>query len=70
MQKPEGFGCVSAAPWGSAAILPISWSYIKLMGADGLKHSSEIAILNANYMAKILEDHYKILYKGIIITNY
>ena len=64
--KPESsFGCVSAAPWGSAAILPISWSYIKMMGPYGLRHSSEIAILNANYMAKVLESHYKILYRGV-----
>lgn len=64
MHKPDSFGCVSSSAWGSAAILPISWSYIKLMGSEGLKHSSEIAILNANYMAKTLEGHYKILYKG------
>lgn len=64
VQPSTSFGCVSAAPWGSAAILPISWSYIKLMGADGLRCSSEIAILNANYMSKVLEKHYSILYKG------
>ncbi|OXB62769.1 hypothetical protein ASZ78_017065 [Callipepla squamata] len=58
-------GTVSAAPWGSSAILPISWVYIKTMGAKGLKHASEIAILNANYMAKRLEKHYKILFKGV-----
>ncbi|NXD92529.1 GCSP dehydrogenase, partial [Chaetorhynchus papuensis] len=57
-------GTVSAAPWGSSAILPISWVYIKTMGAKGLKHASEIAILNANYMAKRLEKHYKILFRG------
>lgn len=67
LQKPDSFGCVSAAPFGSSAILPISWAYIKMMGAQGLKHSSEIAILNANYMSKVLEDHYKILYKGLFI---
>ena len=50
---------VSAAPFGSASILPISWSYISLLGNKGLKESTEIAILNANYMAKRLEDHYK-----------
>lgn len=61
---PKSFGTVSAAPWGSAAILPISWAYIKLMGARGLRHSSEIAILNANYMAAVLRDHYKVLYAG------
>ncbi|KAG8130570.1 putative Glycine cleavage system P protein [Naja naja] len=57
-------GTISAAPWGSSAILPISWVYIKMMGAKGLKHASEIAILNANYMAKRLENHYKILFRG------
>lgn len=62
----QSFGCVSAAPSGSAAILPISWAYIKMMGPSGLRHSSEVAILNANYMAKRLEadNTYKILYKG------
>ncbi|KAI1278744.1 Glycine dehydrogenase (decarboxylating), mitochondrial [Halotydeus destructor] len=60
----DSFGCVSAAPGGSAAILPISWAYIKMMGPQGLRHSSEMAMLNANYMAKVLEDHYKILYRG------
>ncbi|XP_043917013.1 glycine dehydrogenase (decarboxylating), mitochondrial isoform X2 [Protopterus annectens] len=57
-------GTISAAPWGSSAILPISWAYIKLMGARGLKHATEIAILNANYMAKRLEKHYKIVFRG------
>uniref|UniRef100_A0A803SX66 Glycine cleavage system P protein n=1 Tax=Anolis carolinensis TaxID=28377 RepID=A0A803SX66_ANOCA len=57
-------GTISAAPWGSSAILPISWAYIKMMGGKGLKHASEIAILNANYMAKRLEKHYKILFRG------
>ena len=64
VQIPNSFGCVSAAPWGSAAILPISWAYIKLMGAKGLRQSSEMAILNANYMKQRLEKGYKILYKG------
>ncbi|KAM4708873.1 glycine dehydrogenase (decarboxylating), mitochondrial [Discoglossus pictus] len=62
--KAKSLGTISAAPWGSSAILPISWAYIKMMGAKGLKHATEIAILNANYMAKRLEKHYKILYKG------
>ena len=57
-------GAVSAAPWGSASILPISWMYIQMMGAAGLKRASEIAILSANYIAKRLEGHYDILYKG------
>jgi glycine dehydrogenase len=55
---------VAAAPWGSAGILPISWVYIRLMGADGLKRATEAAILNANYIAKRLEGHYDILYTG------
>ncbi len=55
---------VAAAPWGSAGILPISWVYIRLMGADGLKRATEAAILNANYIARRLEDHYDILYTG------
>uniref|UniRef100_A0AAR2INV0 Glycine cleavage system P protein n=1 Tax=Pygocentrus nattereri TaxID=42514 RepID=A0AAR2INV0_PYGNA len=53
-----------AAPWGSSAILPISWAYIKMMGSKGLRHATEVAILNANYMAKRLESHYKILFRG------
>jgi len=57
-------GPVSAAPFGSATILLISWVYIALMGVKGLKHATEVAILNANYMAKRLEKHYKILYTG------
>ena len=57
-------GPVSAAPYGSPAILPISWMYIALMGSDGLKRATEIAILNANYMAKRLEGAYEILYRG------
>ncbi|OWW19360.1 aminomethyl-transferring glycine dehydrogenase [Noviherbaspirillum denitrificans] len=55
---------VSAAPWGSASILPISWTYIKLMGRQGLKEASQVAILNANYIAKRLAPHYPILYAG------
>jgi glycine dehydrogenase len=58
-------GPVAAAPWGSASILPISWMYIAMMGAAGLKLASEVAILNANYMAKRLESHYPILYSGV-----
>jgi len=57
-------GAVSAAPWGSASILPISLAYIKLMGGDGLEYASKIAILNANYIAKRLEAHFPVLYKG------
>ncbi len=62
--KQPTVGAISAAPWGSAGILPISWAYISLMGGDGLRHATEIAILNANYMAKKLESHFPILYKG------
>ena len=57
-------GPVSATNWGSASILPISWMYIKMMGKTGLKKATEIAILNANYIAKKLEGHYEVLYKG------
>jgi glycine dehydrogenase len=57
-------GAVSAAPWGSASILTIPWVYIALMGPDGLKRATEVAILNANYMAKRLEGHYDVLYAG------
>lgn len=55
---------VSAAPWGSASILPISWMYIKMMGAEGLRKATEAAILNANYIAKKLANHYPVLYTG------
>ena len=57
-------GAVSAAPWGSAAILPISYAYIRMMGAVGLREATEIAILNANYVAKRLEGHFEVLYRG------
>ncbi len=59
-----GFGPVSAAPFGSALILPISYAYIRMMGADGLTRATEVAILNANYIAHRLRDHYPILYSG------
>jgi glycine dehydrogenase len=55
---------VSAAPYGSASILPITWMYIRMMGRAGLKQATEIAILNANYMANRLQDHYQVLYTG------
>ncbi|HEY9440975.1 MAG TPA: aminomethyl-transferring glycine dehydrogenase [Streptomyces sp.] len=62
---PEtGIGPVSAAPWGSAGILPISWAYVRLMGAEGLKHATQVAVLAANYIAKRLEPHFPILYNG------
>jgi glycine dehydrogenase len=60
----QNLGTVSAAPFGSASILPISWAYIAMMGAAGLKRATEVAILNANYMAKRLEAHYPVLYTG------
>jgi glycine dehydrogenase len=62
---PEtGPGPVSAAPWGSAGILPISWAYIRLMGATGLRRATQVAILNANYVATQLKAHYPVLYTG------
>lgn len=57
-------GCVAAAPYGSSAILPISYMYIKMMGSDGLREATEQAILNANYMAKRLENSFDVLYRG------
>ncbi|WP_038910241.1 aminomethyl-transferring glycine dehydrogenase [Dickeya dadantii] len=57
-------GAVSAAPFGSASILPISWMYIRMMGAQGLKQASQLAILNANYVATRLKDAYPVLYTG------
>ena len=60
----ESVGAVSAAPWGSASILPISMMYIDMMGGEGLTMATKVAILNANYVAKRLEEHYPVLYKG------
>ena len=60
----DGVGAISAAPWGSSSILPISWAYIAMMGAEGLKQASEIAMVNANYIARRLEPYYSVLYKG------
>jgi glycine dehydrogenase len=60
----ESVGAVSAAPWGSASILPISMMYIDMMGGDGLTMATKVAILNANYVAQRLEEHYPVLYKG------
>jgi glycine dehydrogenase len=59
-----GIGAVSAAPWGSSSILSISWMYIKMMGSEGLKKASQVAILNANYIAHKLKESFPILYKG------
>ncbi|WP_040658030.1 aminomethyl-transferring glycine dehydrogenase [Ornithinimicrobium pekingense] len=62
---PEtGVGAISAAPWGSASILPISWAYIRLVGGAGLTRSSQVAVLNANYVAARLHEHYPVLYTG------
>jgi len=60
----ESTGAVSSAPWGSAMILPITWMYIRMMGAKGLKHATAVAILHANYVAHRLGEHYPILYRG------
>jgi glycine dehydrogenase len=59
-----GINAVASAPWGSASILPITYGYIKMMGADGLKKATEFAILNANYIASKLKDNYGVLYTG------
>lgn len=58
------FGVISGAPYGSSAILPISWAYIKLMGPKGLAHATKVAVLNANYMAARLQEHYDVLFIG------
>lgn len=60
----QAFGTIAAAPFSSASILPISWMYIKMMGGTGLKKATQVAILNANYMAARLSEHYSILYTG------
>jgi glycine dehydrogenase len=63
-KNAQPIGAISAAPWGSASILTISWMYIAMMGAKGLTQATKIAILNANYMAKRLEPYYPVLFKG------
>ena len=64
-ERPNiGQSAVSAAPWGSASILPISWMYIAMLGGKGLKRATEAAILNANYVAARLKEHYPVLYSG------
>lgn len=63
-RRKGSVGAVSAAAYGSPSILPISWMYIAMMGATGLKRASEVAILNANYMAQRLKKHYNVLYTG------
>lgn len=60
----EGSTAVSAAPWGSASILPISWAYVEMMGEQGLRKATQLAVLNANYMAKKLSPHFPILFTG------
>ncbi len=60
----RGAGPVAAAPYGSAGILPISWAYIAMMGADGLRRATQVAVLSANYVAKRLAPHYPVLYTG------
>jgi glycine dehydrogenase len=60
----SGITAVTSAPWGSASILPISWAYISMMGAEGLKKATLVSILSANYMAKKLEPHFPVLYRG------
>lgn len=62
--EAKAFGVVSAAPYGSSAILPISWAYIKMMGPHGLRRASEMAILNANYMSRRLDGYFKTLYRN------
>jgi glycine dehydrogenase len=62
--RPDAIGPVSAAPYGSAGILPISWMYIAMMGAEGLRAATESAILAANYIARRLAPHYPVLYSG------
>jgi glycine dehydrogenase len=61
---PDAIGPVSAAPWGSASILPISWAYIRMMGDAGLTLATKVAILNANYVADRVKGHFDVLYSG------
>jgi len=63
-EQREGIGAISAAPYGSAGILPISWAYIAMMGAEGLRRATAIAVLSANYIASRLDDAFPVLYKG------
>lgn len=65
-EAPElgGGGAVSAAPWGSASILPISWAYVRMMGPDGLRRATLTAVAAANYIARRLDEHYPVLYTG------
>ncbi|HET7387037.1 MAG TPA: aminomethyl-transferring glycine dehydrogenase [Nocardioidaceae bacterium] len=63
-EQRDGVGPVSAAPYGSAGILPISWAYVAMMGAEGLSEATAVAVLSANYVANRLEEHYPVLYRG------
>jgi glycine dehydrogenase len=65
MEASTSVGAVSAAPWGSASILTIPWVYIAAMGAEGLRQASQVAILNANYIAKRVEKHFPVLFRGL-----
>ncbi len=62
--RRTGIGPISAAPYGSAGILPISWAYVRMMGAEGLTHATAVAVLAANYVAERLQEHYPVLYRG------
>jgi glycine dehydrogenase len=62
--RREGIGPISAAPYGSAGILPISWTYVRMMGAEGLARATAVAVLSANYVAHRLREHFPVLYKG------
>ena len=63
--RRAGIGPVSAAPYGSAGILPITWAYIRMMGAPGLTRATSAAVLAANYVAARLDDHFPVLYRGV-----
>ena len=65
ISRENSIHAVSAAPWGSASVLPISYSYIRMMGAEGLKKATELAIINANYIMAKLTSHYNVLYTGV-----
>ncbi|MDX1385596.1 MAG: glycine dehydrogenase (aminomethyl-transferring), partial [Thermoanaerobaculia bacterium] len=64
VEGEERVGAIASAPLGSPLILSISWMYIRMMGSDGLRRASQVAILNANYVARRLEDHFPVLYRG------
>src|SRR5690606_7442014 len=64
VEKRSGVGAISAAPYGSAGILPISWAYVRMMGADGLTTATSHAVLSANYVAARLDEHFPVLYRG------